>query len=292
MTRENKLALIVGFSLLLVVAVLLADHLSPAQRDQLANLDAPSNAGPAINLPAGSGSDVRRQFASGESDQPQQPAPKPPVWIERPNEAMSVNRSAESADDPIQRISEFEGGGLSASEFGEHLNGAESRPEPIRMGETVLPPSNGQAPPTDRGDATPYMVKDRDTLYGLCKQFYGDGSLYEKLQKFNADSVPSNGRIRTGMTLWIPSRNVLDGRGAANPPRTPTQPATQPAAERPAKNIKTISYTIKEDDRLWDIAKDHLGKGHRYKEIVELNKDIITNPDVLPVGKTIRIPVR
>ncbi len=289
MTRENKLALIVGFSLLLVVAVLLADHLSPAQRDQLANLEGASDAGPGINLPAGSGSEFRRQFGGRESEAAPQPAQRQPIRMERPNEAMQIDRNAPGDDDPIQRISEFEGnGGLTAPGFGEHINGGNQQPEPIEMGTKVLPPSSDATPPADLGDATPYTVKDRDTLYGLCKQFYGDGSLYEKLQRFNGDAVPSNGRIRTGMTLWIPARHALDGRGNSNPPRTPTQPPT----ERPAKNIKTVNYTIKENDRLWDIAKDHLGKGHRYKEIVELNRDIITNEDVLPVGKTIRIPAQ
>ena len=46
MTRENKLALIVGFSLILVVAILITDHLSPAQNERIAQIiDGPSALG-------------------------------------------------------------------------------------------------------------------------------------------------------------------------------------------------------------------------------------------------------
>ena len=38
MTRENKLALIIGFGLILVVGILVSDHFSPASNDQAADL--------------------------------------------------------------------------------------------------------------------------------------------------------------------------------------------------------------------------------------------------------------
>jgi hypothetical protein len=38
MTRENKLAMVVGFGLLLFVGILVSDHFSTAQRQETANL--------------------------------------------------------------------------------------------------------------------------------------------------------------------------------------------------------------------------------------------------------------
>lgn len=285
MTRENKLALIVGFSLLLVVAVLLADHLSPAQRNQLAMLDAPTDTGPA--LPAGNGQPVR-QFGSGEPQQqqaPQQPAVR---LIDPPRSAMQTDRNVQNGE---TMTPEVEGvNRLRRSGFEEQMETNTEAAAAIEMGARPNLPAGGgrDEPRQDRGDAQAYTVKEGDTLYGLCKQFYGSGGLYEQLARFNGDAVPASGQIRKGMTLWIPSREVLDGRAPSKPPKT----TSQPPADRAKPSVKTVSYTIREDDRLWDIAKEHLGKGHRWPEIVELNKDIIKNPNVLPVGKTIRIPVR
>lgn len=49
-------------------------------------------------------------------------------------------------------------------------------------------------------------------------------------------------------------------------------------------------YTVKEGDCLWKISKEQLGKGTRYKEIFEVNKDTIKDPRLIRVGQTLRIP--
>lgn len=55
--------------------------------------------------------------------------------------------------------------------------------------------------------------------------------------------------------------------------------------------VSTREYTIRKGDTLWKIAERELGKGHRWKYIYELNKDIIKNPNKLKAGKRILIPV-
>jgi outer membrane protein OmpA-like peptidoglycan-associated protein len=55
--------------------------------------------------------------------------------------------------------------------------------------------------------------------------------------------------------------------------------------------VSTREYTIKRGDTLWKIAERELGKGHRWKYIYEINKDIIKNPNKLKAGKKILIPV-
>ena len=46
-------------------------------------------------------------------------------------------------------------------------------------------------------------------------------------------------------------------------------------------------YTVKEGDTLWNICKEQLGDGQKYKEIAELNN--IANPDVIHVGQVLRL---
>ncbi len=51
-----------------------------------------------------------------------------------------------------------------------------------------------------------------------------------------------------------------------------------------------VFYTIQKGDTLWAIASEHLGKGARYPEILEANREVIKDPDLIYPGQQIRIP--
>lgn len=65
------------------------------------------------------------------------------------------------------------------------------------------------------------------------------------------------------------------------------------AEEEVASEIKvsTKDYAVQKNDTLWKIAAKELGSGHRWKNIYELNKKKIKNPNKLKPGITIVIPV-
>jgi LysM repeat protein len=50
------------------------------------------------------------------------------------------------------------------------------------------------------------------------------------------------------------------------------------------------TYTVKSGDSLWAIAEKQLGAGSRWQEVYNLNKDIISNPDVIQPGWKLKIP--
>lgn len=50
------------------------------------------------------------------------------------------------------------------------------------------------------------------------------------------------------------------------------------------------TYTVRSGDNLWSIAEKQLGSGSRWKEIYNLNKDIISNPDIIQPGWNLKIP--
>ena len=61
--------------------------------------------------------------------------------------------------------------------------------------------------------------------------------------------------------------------------------------ERPAQSApKRESYTVQSGDCLWNIAKKYLGDGSRYQEIYDLNKNKITNPNLIYPGQTLALP--
>lgn len=51
-----------------------------------------------------------------------------------------------------------------------------------------------------------------------------------------------------------------------------------------------VFYTVKSGDTLSKIAKEHYGDAMRYPEIFEANKPMLSDPDKIYPGQTLRIP--
>ena len=72
--------------------------------------------------------------------------------------------------------------------------------------------------------------------------------------------------------------------------KTPTRPS--PKKTQPKTGKKTTTYTVKSGDCLWRIAQRLLGKGSRYTEIYNLNRDKIKNPNLIYPGQKLTIPAK
>jgi len=58
--------------------------------------------------------------------------------------------------------------------------------------------------------------------------------------------------------------------------------------EEPSASFE--SYEVKKGDNLWNIAKAAYGKGSKWPEIYEANKESLSSPDFLKPGMTLKIP--
>lgn len=64
-----------------------------------------------------------------------------------------------------------------------------------------------------------------------------------------------------------------------------------PATAHSAPRTKTVPYTVQRGDSLWKIAERHLGDGARFREIVDLNHDLLNgHPDFITAGLQLRLP--
>ena len=70
------------------------------------------------------------------------------------------------------------------------------------------------------------------------------------------------------------------------------EPKVEPPTSAPdtATKPQYSMYTVKRGDNLSAIAKNKLGSASKWKEIYNLNKDIIKNPNVIYPGQQIKIP--
>jgi LysM repeat protein len=74
-------------------------------------------------------------------------------------------------------------------------------------------------------------------------------------------------------------------------PSTSTKPTAVVSSSRPAQSAPKVStYKVVKGDCLWNIAKKYLGKGSRYIEIYNLNKDKIKNPRLIYPGQVLTLP--
>ncbi len=308
MTREHKLAMIVGFALVLVVGVLVSDHLSRARTARMA--------GASIEDVALRGDDV----AFGRrTPEPRAPAVRTPFEVD-----AGIARGTPPADaiqtapagDPL--VTDHWSDQVAVESTLAPDNGTiELRPstlppvasatdqvytEPvIKMGEPVVTEPvveqiqtliNPATTDIAARNARRYTVEEGDTLWSIARSEYGDGRLAEQLAKFNRGRLTSSGQLRAGSTLMLPEKSVLTGEAA--PARGTTRPeaapSTRPAPPRREPAAKSRTYIVRSGDTLGEISKKQLGTSRRWEEILRLNADRIDDENALRVGTVLKMP--
>jgi LysM repeat protein len=263
MTSENKLALVVGFALILLVGILISDHFSAARMQRSAEL---TSGGERLNPERWEDPDLIA-MNTGQTDAS--------AWanepVSEPVDDLAADPAKENdrATDPL--------GGL--------------RPNEIRMGGNVETPSIG-LPPAERTQRPErfHVVKDGEYLSTICQHYYHDASLANELARFNGLDDPND--IRAGRQLRIPAREALV-RGGQPRPLTPREAETSRHNQsQPAERPEVTTYTVQKNDNLSTIAAKFLGSANRYRIIYEHNRDVLSSPDDLKPGTVLKIPPR
>lgn len=59
-----------------------------------------------------------------------------------------------------------------------------------------------------------------------------------------------------------------------------------------AEIVGEQQYTVQKGDNLSKIAKNLLGDGNAWKKIFDANRDVLSDPDRIQPGQTLKIPAR
>ncbi len=193
MTRENKLAMVVGFGLLLFVGILVSDHFSAAQRQETTRI------------------------ARSDADRTR-------VTREVSLAPVAVADSVQPESMPSQSID------TRAASYTAPAN--QARPVDPVAPTTVKAVASGKRQESDAG-VRMRPIAEGETLYSICKKEYGDGSLATALAAYNQKAVPDPKRVRKGVTIRLPPVEVLrpgtKGTRAQAAPAAAPAPATEPA---------------------------------------------------------------
>jgi nucleoid-associated protein YgaU len=144
-----------------------------------------------------------------------------------------------------------------------------------------------------------YVVQSGDNLGKIAGKVYGSfrgnkTDVVEKLFKANAGTLSSPNDVKAGQKLSIPDlfSEVAKGPGLVTikNPAPDLLKRVSPPDEK--KKAVYATYRVQQYDSLWDIADEKLGNGNRFREIIELNKGRIPNPDDIKPGTELLLPAR
>jgi nucleoid-associated protein YgaU len=79
----------------------------------------------------------------------------------------------------------------------------------------------------------------------------------------------------------------LSPTGSASSTGSSSSQATGPLVDA---NAPEQTHKVVDGDTLQNLAQHYLGRANRYLELYEYNRDILKNPEVLPIGAELRIP--
>jgi nucleoid-associated protein YgaU len=279
MTRDTKLALILGFALLLIVGLVISDHFAVDPEGEVAS--------PGTTLAAGT--PITRTPLGGQTrllDEPRaethaSPAPEP---VSVP-EAVMGGSGASTAVALLDQEGDDGRGSLrpewvnrAIEEFNKGRPPAAIATDEHRKVDRDSEEREPRLVEPRRGVRT-HVVGEGESLWSIAEAYYGDGFMHEQLAAANTDVLGPRGELPRGATLRIPPASELGGTRRAAPAPTP---------ERKAPATKT--YTVREGDVLSKISQKLLGTSKRWREILELNGDKLERAEDLRVGMVLVVP--
>jgi nucleoid-associated protein YgaU len=268
-TREHKLALIVGFSLVLLVGVLISDHVSSSKRAPINQIASSEQSVTRTTIPAGVDPTnlvmhdaLASKGAGSGSAAPTGSVVTPPTagasiaQSSRSDSARSTDipdpvapgRLAVTGTMPEKKL----GGGTTDRVIGEidrglaeavKTSGGRIEVDASGNGTLHLPPmrENGKAIaqgrnlPASNEPVRTHVVGKGDTIAAISSKYYGTVTMWHKLAEFNS---LKDGTVRLGQTLRVPGKDVLLGLASAPSARVPDGVNADPAPVKAVPGAK------------------------------------------------------
>jgi nucleoid-associated protein YgaU len=161
-------------------------------------------------------------------------------------------------------------------------------------------------------DREVYTLRPGDSYATISNAKYGSPRYAEALALYNREQNPRLSTPVAGQSVFVPPVDILERkygsaitgeRGSSEAGRrdmaTAFQPrearpgpgATSPERSFPANGLNDKRYRVRTGDTLWNIAKQTLGQGERWTEIMRMNRDVLPDINRLHDGLMLRLPV-
>ncbi len=227
MTRENKLALVLGFGLLLLAGILVSDYLSAGNRvheDPLIATNPSQIPDSEILRPA---TQVQSNRSTQRTQTAQDPKSEPLREIRMGAARVKPQPSEQTvADLDVHVVDKGESLGIISKRFYGTANYADeiarfnnlSNPNRVKVGTRLVLPKKfaGETATSTvaRAQASPTMlakrnktveVREGETLSDIAKRELGDGNKWRALWLANKNVIPNPDRLSPGTVLQLPT---------------------------------------------------------------------------------------
>ncbi len=267
MTRETRIALLVGLAIIILFGLVLGQRsmkIDPVFGEDLP-MDPLSPTSPEIRA---------AQLAATDRS-----TLSPPV---RPAQATARRANVSSRRRPIA------GGLMPAPVIREPAAPLLARPAPAPRPVAPVAPRR-------------YTVRAGDNLIAIARRVYGRDheSEYTRIYQANRDKMRDESTVRPGQVLTIPPLAgaaevavAVRTPAPASPPRHFRETTLEALRHELAAPRRPKTYTVKPGDNLSIIAREQMGDPRRQAvaKLFAANRDRLANPNSLSVGMTLRIP--
>ncbi len=198
-------------------------------------------------------------------------------WLYEPGEsrggrAANISFDPPDADPPGARAG-ADGAGA----------GSPSRPPvpAVRFEPVPEPPEPDPGLRVVRPDFRPHTVRAGETFESIARQYFGPSAPASIIARANPLKDPS--RLKPGDVVDVPlDPDNIQGVVV----RADGTPAEPPAPQTP----EAVEYLVKPGDSLSRIAQSYYGSTRHADFIFRSNRDVLSSPDRLRVGQTLRLP--
>jgi nucleoid-associated protein YgaU len=142
-------------------------------------------------------------------------------------------------------------------------------------------------------EITIHIVQSGDNFWTIAHKHYQAGRYANALAAFNQSRIPDPRKMRPGMKVLVPGRQVLVRQfpkltGAAY------GPGLTAGAARSGFFVDRNgqpAYRVGKNDTLTGIASRHLGRSSRWVQVLGMNRDQLKDGNSLKIGMVLKLPL-
>jgi nucleoid-associated protein YgaU len=138
-----------------------------------------------------------------------------------------------------------------------------------------------------------HLVRSGDNFWTIAHKHYRAGRYANALAAFNQSRIPDPRKMRPGMKVLIPDRQVLEQQF---PKLTGAAYGPGPAAGAARSGFFVDrngqpAYRVGKNDTLTGIAARHLGRSGRWVQVLGMNHDQLKDANSLKIGMVLKLPL-